>query len=239
MLRDCASCPSEIPTTIPIKQHNGVRVSRNNQPLPSLASSHRCAIPQLRLSRTVCQHVCAHVAFSVRGTALPRMQEFDVGLIHFVHLTPAGSPMAVVCPVCRSSETVQQVFIATTWLRSQSRVQRSSSKCFVRDLDHRPYDRYACANTSSPTDRAQIVVSNFDCRRLQAVQRILTAAVWPCWQSQSGSLNSWLRTRQEPNSFVGDLLQRSYAAPTTLLDVGCHSGLCTIRENPWKAERQR
>ena len=34
-LRDCASCPSEVPT-VRIKQHSGVRVSRNKQPFPSL-----------------------------------------------------------------------------------------------------------------------------------------------------------------------------------------------------------
>ena len=134
-----------------------------------------------------------HMAFSAGATALPRIQEFDVGLIYHVRLTPACSPMAVLFSACRSSDAVQMVFSATARLRPQLRVRRSSGQQgrpspsdlyqrFVRDLAHRPSDQYACANTSSPTDRGPIVVSCDVCRRHTAVQRMFIEEVGLCWQ---------------------------------------------------------
>ena len=61
------------------------------------------------LSRTACQHACAHMAFPARA-ALPRIQEFDVGLIYHVCLSPVRRPMAVLCSGCRSLDAVQEGF---------------------------------------------------------------------------------------------------------------------------------
>ena len=58
------------------------------------------------LSRTAYQHACAHVALPARATALPRTQEFDVGLIYHVRLTP----MDGLCLACQCSDAVQKIF---------------------------------------------------------------------------------------------------------------------------------
>ena len=49
--------------------------------------------------------------FPARATALPRVQEFDVGFIYHVRLTLARSLMDGLCLTCRSSDAVQKVFI--------------------------------------------------------------------------------------------------------------------------------
>ena len=101
------------------------------------------------LSRTAYHHACAHMASPARAAALPRIQEFGVGLIYHVRLTPARSRMAGLCLACRSSDAVQKVFKATVWLRSQGRVRHSSGKqgrpspsdlhqCIEREVDLRP-----------------------------------------------------------------------------------------------------
>ena len=61
------------------------------------------------------------MVLSVRVTVLPLVQEFDVGLIHHACLRPARSPMAVLCPARRGSDTWLKAFIAMAWPRSQSR----------------------------------------------------------------------------------------------------------------------
>ena len=63
-----------------------------------------------RLSRTAYQHACAHMALPARATALPRIQEFDVGFIYHVRLTRARSPMDGLCLACQCSDAVQKVF---------------------------------------------------------------------------------------------------------------------------------
>ena len=80
------------------------------------------------LSRTACQHSCAHLAFTARAPALPRIQEFDVGSIYHVRLTPAHRSMAVLYLACCSSDAMQKVFTATAWLHLQLRVRHSGGQ---------------------------------------------------------------------------------------------------------------
>ena len=134
-----------------------------------------------------------HMAFCTCATAQPRIQEFDFGLIYHECLAPARSPMAALCSACRSSNAGQKVFIATTWLRSQLWVRHSSGRrgrsslsdlhqCFVRELDRRSSDQFACADTSSLMDCGPIVMSSEALRRLDAAQRIFIAVTGLCLQ---------------------------------------------------------
>ena len=175
------------------------------------------------LSHEAYQHACAHTAFPARATALLRIQASDVGLIYHVRLTPARSLMAGLSSACRCSDAVQKVFIATAWLRSQLRVRHSSGQqgrpspsdlhqYFVRDLDHRPFGQYACANTLSPTDRGPIVVSCEARRRHNAAKRTFIEAAWLCLKLQSSSLNSYPLRRVAAHETRAELFRRRLPA---------------------------
>ena len=61
--------------------------------------------------RTAHNHAYANTISPAPATAPLRIQEFDVGLIYHVRLTPARSSMDGLCLACRSSDAVQKVFI--------------------------------------------------------------------------------------------------------------------------------
>ena len=69
-----------------------------------------CRCFSLSVSHSLSTCLRIHVFFPARATALPRIPEFDVGLIYHVRLTPARSSVDGLCLACRSSDAVQKVF---------------------------------------------------------------------------------------------------------------------------------
>ena len=75
---------------------------------------------------TGCRCFFLSVPHSLSTCSRSAAQEFVVGLIHHVRLTPVRSPMDGLWLACRSSDAVQKVSTVTAWHRSQVRVRHSS-----------------------------------------------------------------------------------------------------------------
>ena len=106
-LRDCASCPSEVPI-VRIKQHSGVRVSQNKQPFPSLPHaiiSSMCRATTQTITVTCPAPLSLKTLFSVsthtRSMAAAQDKRTD-GWASPVHFSSLRSPICCEIPVLGS-----------------------------------------------------------------------------------------------------------------------------------------